>query len=199
MKKRIRLIIIAIVLVVLSGVYSVIDKNNSVYDTSIDNSEFVSWELGQGDSVIQSFVSSEDALDGVSMKMSATGNIQDITAEFKLLDDKENVLVQKEISLEELESGKFFKVDFERQNQCKGKKYTAYIEVTHCDEMSKMVVYSTQGIMDNTEFLFTEESNENTMVLRTITRRFDVETFIVTLCFVLYVVFFMRWLTKLFK
>ena len=40
------------------------------------------------------------------------------------------------------------------------------------------------------------EKAEGVMVLRTITHRFDIETFVVTAIFILYVIFFVRWLSK---
>lgn len=37
------------------------------------------------------------------------------------------------------------------------------------------------------------------MVLRTVTHRFDIETFIVTAIFIIYVLGFVGWLSKVFK
>lgn len=199
MKKRIKLVLITMLLIVLSGVYSVIDKNNSIYDTTIDNSEFIPWELTEGSELRQSFVVGEKTLDGVSMKMTASGNVQDTMIKFQLNDEAGKNLVEKEISLAELENGKFFEIEFEQLVDCLGKQYTICLEVVESNSEYQAVVYSTPDVWENTEFIFNDEKVDDTMVLRTITNRFDLETFVVTLCFVLYVVLFMRWLTKLFK
>ena len=47
--------------------------------------------------------------------------------------------------------------------------------------------------------IYAGQTIEGVGVIRSLTHRFDLETFIVTLCFAAYIILFMRWLYKLFE
>lgn len=76
MKSKIKWLIALIILVLLAGLYSVVDKKTPIYDTEIDNSEYFSVDLREGDRISQSFLAPEDTLDGVMIKMAAVGNLE---------------------------------------------------------------------------------------------------------------------------
>lgn len=57
----------------LAGVYAIIDKAVSIYDTSCDTSAFQSITLEQGKKLEQSFVCKENHMDGISLKVAADG------------------------------------------------------------------------------------------------------------------------------
>ena len=60
MKKKIGWSIFALILIAFTCLYAVVDKNHGIYDREIDSSEYISVELAEGDTLIQSFVSEED-------------------------------------------------------------------------------------------------------------------------------------------
>lgn len=60
-------------------------------------------------------------------------------------------------------------------------------------------MYAVPGASKDSLLVVKGEKADGVMVLRTVTHRFDVETFIVTALFILYVIFFIRWLSKVFK
>jgi hypothetical protein len=62
-----------------------------------------------------------------------------------------------------------------------------------------VIVYDVPGAQDDSEFSVRGEKIDGTLALRTITHRFDVETFVVTAIFAVYVILFIRWLAKVFK
>ena len=62
-----------------------------------------------------------------------------------------------------------------------------------------MLEYYTPGITEQAQLTYDGQTIEGTGVMRTLTHRFDLETYIVTLCFVIYIILFMRWLYKLFE
>ena len=74
-------------------------------------------------------------------------------------------------------------MNFDQVTGCKGKEYLFEIMAQECDEQTSMTVYRAGEIL----------------VMRTIHQGFDVETFIITVCFILYIVLFMKWLSKLFR
>ena len=60
MKSKIKVIVIGLIILCLAGVYAIIDKAVSIYDTSCDTSAFQSITLEQGKKLEQSFVCKEN-------------------------------------------------------------------------------------------------------------------------------------------
>lgn len=199
MKSKIKWLIALIILVLLAGLYSVVDKKTPIYDTEIDNSEYFSVDLREGDRISQSFLALEDTLDGVMIKMAAVGNLEGTILEYNLLESGGETVLEGETSLGELTSGRFFQIDFDQLTGCENQTYELQILVKECDENSSITLYYTGGKQQNTECMIGGTAVDGTLVLRTFTHRFDLETFVVTVCFLIYVILFMRWLSKLFK
>lgn len=191
--------IVLIILVLLAGMYSVVDKKVSVYDTEIDSSDYLSVDLQEGNEITQSFFSQEEVLDGIMVKMAAVGNIDGTILEYVLSENGEEIVAQGETSLSELKSGRFFRFYFDELSGCKNKLYEFQIKVKECGDNSSITLYYTNGRQQGTECVVEDEVLDGTVVLRTVTHRFDFETFVVTFCFLIYVVLFMKWLSKLFK
>ena len=84
MKNKIKVIIVALILVVLAAGYSIIDKNNAIYDTDVDSSDYGSLELEKRGNVNQEFVTFEERLDGLAVKLTASGNIDNIEVGYEL-------------------------------------------------------------------------------------------------------------------
>ena len=201
MKAKIKIAILVLIIIVLSGVYSVIDKKVSIYDTKCDNSKYLKISLDEGNSVSQKFLCSEEKLDGMAMKISVADESKknQIELNYKLIDVETNEIIEDEVvDLSELKSGKFFQTNFETINNCKDKEYLFVLQIKKCVENS-VTVYYTKGEAEKTSLTYNEDKVDGTMVCRTITHRFDIETFVVTLCFIAYIILFMRWLNKLFK
>lgn len=199
MKSKMKWLIVLIILVLLAGAYSVVDKKVSVYDAEIDSSDYLSVDLQEGNEITQSFFSQEEVLDGIMVKMAAVGNIDGTILEYVLSENGEEIVAQGETSLSALKSGRFFRFYFDELSGCKNKLYEFQIKVKECDDNSSITLYYTNGRQQGTECVVEDEVLDGTIVLRTVTHRFDIETFVVTFCFLIYVVLFMKWLSKLFK
>ena len=122
MKAKIKIAILVLIIIVLSGVYSVIDKKVSIYDTKCDNSKYLKISLDEGNSVSQKFLCSEEKLDGMAMKISVADESKknQIELNYKLIDVETNEIIEDEVvDLSELKSGKFFQTNFETINNCK--------------------------------------------------------------------------------
>lgn len=140
--------------------------------------------LTEDGTVKQEFKSSEDYLDGMAVKLDASGNIDKILLDYKLVEKSSGKeIAAGEVSLKDVRSGKFFSLRFDRADGCKDKAYIFQMEVKECDENSVISVYYADEIL----------------VARTICHGFDLETFIITVCFAAYIVLFMKWLSKLFN
>ncbi len=201
MKKKLKITLACVVIVILSVLYSFIDKATSVYDTDWDTSEYNSIQMYAGDSISQSFICDEEHLDGVSVKITAIGDQANVFTEYQLIEKKTgNVVAEGTTSLEELESGKFFKIMFfEQVEHCEDQEFEFMMSVLEKSGENGMTIYTTSSNNKNSFLELNGAETEDALVCRTLTHRFDFETFFVTICFVLYIVFFMKWMYKLFK
>lgn len=201
MKSKIKTIILILVILVLSGVYAVIDKPVSFYDTTCDTSKFLSIPLEEGKQISQNFQCKEKKLDGMAIKLSAD-NIEDKSQAVILYEvvDKEtgDCVAEGEENLGKLRSGKFFKIKFDTVTGTQGKSFTFNLIVKN-SAMGTVRVFYTSGADDTATLTYSGDTIDGVGVMRSLTHRFDVETYIVTLCFAAYIILFMRWLYKLFK
>lgn len=199
MKKKLGWIILAVVLLAFTCVYAIVDKNNAIYDRAVDTSKYVALGLEQGETVSQSFTSKEDKLDGINIKMSVSGQANEKKISYVLKDDAGKTVASGDASLEKIKAGKFFSLKFDELTGCKGKRYTFELTVEQCEKDTQVIVYAVPGASKDSMLVVKGEKAEGVMVLRTITHRFDIETFVVTAIFILYVIFFIKWLSKVFK
>ena len=199
MKKKLGWIILAVVLLAFTCVYAIVDKNNAIYDRAVDTSKYVALGLERGEMVSQSFTSKEDKLDGINIKMSVSGQANEKKIIYILKDENGKSVASGSTSLEKIKAGKFFTLKFDELTGCKGKEYTFELTVEQCEKDAQVIVYAVPGAVDDLPLEVKGEKAEGVMVLRTITHRFDIETFVVTAIFILYVIFFIKWLSKVFK
>ena len=103
--------------------------------------------------------------------------------------------------LHALKFDKFNVFRFDRISECKGKTYTLYVENPDGDvEKTLGVGFSYEPKTEKgTELLINGNNVDGTLIAKTVTNRFDMETFCVVLLFVLYIVFFVKFLYRLFK
>ena len=199
MKKKLGWIIFAVVLIAFTCVYAIVDKNNAIYDRAVDTSKYVALGLEQSETVSQSFTSKEDKLDGINIKMSVSGQANEKKISYVLKDDAGKTVASGDASLEKIKAGKFFSLKFDELTGCKGKRYTFELTVEQCEKDTQVIVYAVPGASKDSMLVVKGEKADGVMVLRTITHRFDIETFVVTAVFILYVILFIRWLSKVFK
>lgn len=199
MKRKIKWAVFICIVTALAGAYSVIDKNSAVYDKDVEKEEYAEVSLTEHEALTQAFVSGEDKLDGMNVKMSVSGNAEDAVVSFALVDEEGRKLAEGKQPLDRLKPGRFFTFGFDPVTDCRGKEYIFHLAVESCGEDTEIFVYNVPGTMERTGLSVGGEPVDGTLALRTINHRFDIETFIVTLCFLLYVILFMRWLARIFK
>lgn len=198
--KRLKNVIIIIIVLVLSFAYAHIEKPNNIYDKKVDNSEYLSTGVVCKGVIEQKFVCAEDTLDGVKAKVQVIGDVRDVRVKYRLIDDQLGKSVAMgEISAAEIKPGKFFEFSFDTVYNTRGKEYTIIFENMNADEGRGIGIFFQPQIQKGTELTISNNSTKGTLILKTITDRFDFETFAVLLVFVVYTVMFMRFLYRLFK
>lgn len=201
MNKKIKYGIGIIVILILCVLYSNVDKMNNVYDGAQDNSSYVTigpvTEMG---SISQSFESEEEQIDGLAFKVSYSEEMPEGTLDYELADADGRVLAEGKVPLEGIQSGRICKVPFKESVKVeKGETVTVSFGSARLSEDQEVYLYYEQIPKDRTRLKVNGETVGGCMILRTYVHRFDLETFIVTLGFVVYIVVFLRVLYKLFS
>lgn len=191
--KRVRKIVWFGVLLIAAFLYAHIHKANAIYDRQTDNTMYRVMDLSQA-SVTQEFVSTEDSMCAVRIKCQQTGEALDQKIILRLEEcDTGKTVAQSEMDYDKIRNGKFNEFSFSTINNCRGKRYRI------CMEEEPIVLYTEPVTEEGTELKINSEENEGTLILKTVTYRFDTETFFVFLFLVLYVYGFFQFLSWLFS
>ena len=198
--KKIKWVIGICLILILAFVYAHIAKANMIYDKSIDSSEYQNTGVVEG-LIEQSFVCTEDSLDGISAKCQLNGDTTGISVKMELYDNETNALVaESEVDAEKIKNGKFNEYSFNTVENTKGKSYTVTFQNMNADVVSgRGVSFSFQNnTEDGTKLVINENETQGTLILKSITDRFDVETYVVLLLMIAYIAGFLVFLNKLF-
>ncbi len=200
MKKKIISCFVICVVVVLSYFYAHIDKNSYIYNRNADTGIFYSTGiLEEGEEVTQSFIAEEDAIDGINIKVSMAGNVEKVVVKYAILDENSKKVFEGSVPAIDLENNKFNLLDVKRISDTKGREYTLVFSEENSDEQNGAAFYLEPARQGEQQLLIKGNETDGTLVLRTVCHRFDVETFVVLLGMILFVVTFMKVLYKLFK
>lgn len=193
-------ILLSVLVILVSYIYAHIDKNIYLYDRNVDTSTYYATGiLTQGEEVSQSFVSTEDNIDGINIKVSLTGNVENIILHYTLVDLITDEVYESQVYAKELENNKFNQLSVGRITEAKGKPYELVLKVENSDEQNGISFYAAHGVVENQPLVIQESQSEGTLVARIICHRFDIETFIVFIGIIVFIVVFMKVLYKSFK
>lgn len=200
MKNKIKIAILVLAVVVLSFLYAHISKNTYLYDRSSGSEDFVGTGIiKEGEEITQGFISKEELLDGINLKATVNGNVENVVLKYTLRDNETGEEVHGSVKGTEVKNNKFNAYTFDRVEQAKGRSYTLVLTETGSDENNGISFYYSPQEQTEGDLIVKGESAQGVLAARTITDRFDLETFIVLLGFVAFVVGFIKVLYKLFK
>lgn len=201
MKKRIKVVIGSVLIVAFAFCYAHIAKLNNIYDRQVDSSKYIGTGVIK-DSLEQKFVCKEETLDGISLKCQYQGEAVGTALQLELIDCNSNETVATStLKSENIKTGKFNVFKFDTVEGCKGKTYQVVVTEKNADfETSKGIglLYQPET-EDNTMLMINGNKTQGTLIMKTVTNRFDIETFCVLLLFALYICGFIKFLYKLFK
>lgn len=199
--KKVKTIIGMIIVLTAAFFYAHIAKANAIYDRDVDSSEYI----GTGvfaEKLEQEFVCREDTLDGISAKCQLQGDAAGTAVKLTLIDNASgNIAAESELKAEEIKNSKFNCFSFDTVDNCRGNSYTVRLKsVDENLEENRGIGFVYQpATMKDTKLEIGTHETEGTLIIKTITDRFDIETFCVLLIFVVYIVIFIKFLYKLFK
>lgn len=199
--KKAKIVIGVLIIIAVAFLYAHIGKVNPLYDRNVDSSEYIGTGVFEG-TVEEIFVSSEETLDGITAKLQLQGEASGTLIRMTLIDEETNVTVaQAEMAAEDIENSKFNEFSFDTVKNCRGKTYRVVFDSVKEDvENSQGIGLLYQAETEEDTALFIDgEPTEGTLVIKTVTDRFDFETFCVFLLFVIYIACFLKFLYKLFR
>lgn len=199
MKKTIKYGLVICILLFLIVIYSFVDKKYPIYDVEIPTEEYVlSEEISGGAEYSQTFVNAGESLKEVNVKCTVNDGTSVGKLKYVVYDENGVEIQNGEKEISDLKTAKFNSFSFDTIEDCEGETFTFKLwgEDT---EGSGICVYKTVLTEPGTRLEENNSETEGTLVLKTVTHKFDWETFVVVLCFFGYIVIFIRMLYKFFR
>ena len=190
--KKIKKMAAVIILILIAFIYGHIHKTHAIYDRTVENDQYIMLD-GSQSQITQEFICEEDSLDGIQVKCQ---NLQeDPEAEIRVyLQDCENggIVAKSVKKAGEIKTGKFNEFSFDTVSRCRGKAYKVF-------EKDFLALYAEKTSEEGTNLKINSEESEGTLILKTVTYRFDIETFCVFMLLVSYICVFFQFLNWLFS
>lgn len=200
MKKKVIKIVSVCVVLILAFLYAHIDKNVYLYDRNADTSIFVNTGiLQESENISQTFVAAEDTIDGINIKVSIAGDVENIVLHCAIKDDVTGELQEATVKGGQLKNNKFNQIELPQITHAKGKQYTLIIYADNCDEQNGVSFYIDPTHVNGQDLYVKGNETQGILIARTICHRFDVETFLVLLGILGFITVFLKVLYKLFK
>lgn len=200
MKKKMISCLMIVIVIVLSYFYAHIDKNSYLYDRNADTGTFCgTGVLEEDEEIRQTFMADENTIDGINIKVSISGTVDDVVLHCVLLDENMQKVSETTVAASELENNKFNKLEFSEVTETKGKQYTIVLSEENSDDQNGIGFYYEPSGSEEQNLMIKENEVDGNLVARSICNRFDVETFVVLLGIIAFVVVFMKVLYKYFK
>ena len=191
--KKIKKMAAVIILILIAFIYGHIHKTHAIYDRTVENDQYIMLD-GSQSQITQEFICEEDSLDGIQVKCQ---NLQeDPEAEIRVyLQDCENggIVAKSVKKAGEIKTGKFNEFSFDTVSRCRGKAYKVVFEKDF------LALYAEKTSEEGTNLKINSEESEPTLILKTVTYRFDIETFCVFMLLVSYICVFFQFLNWLFS
>lgn len=202
MKKiSIKAIIICVVILVCAYLYAFIDKMHPLYDTDVQTSEYISTGVLYDGTMEQTFSMTEDIIDGMYVKCQIADEADDVEIIYQLVDvQTDEIVTEGSLPGSELKNNQFSKLKFnETIENCNGKTYTFILQEKGASELKGVGFFYEMKQEKGTEMSLRGEKTDGTMIAKTMSHRFDLETFIVLMGFIAFIGIFFRILYNLFK
>lgn len=201
MKKKISTIVIVIGVLAFAYLYSHIDKNTYLYDRDTDSSELAGTGiLGEKEEILLSFTCPEDSLDGINLKATVIGSVEDVDVEYSLIDAESGDVVRTEtVRGMEINNNKFNKLKFPVLKETRGKNYILRLAESGTSDGAGISFYLSAEEREGEQLTVRGNETRGVLAVRLLTHRFDPETFIVLLGIMVFIAGFMNVLYKLFK
>ncbi len=201
MKKKLAIIVAFAAILMFSIFYGFTDKTHLIYNNDVNTATYTAiGVLGDSDVVTQRFISEEDVLDGFSIKSGVAGNHSAATVYLTVKDTETGkVLSTGSDSGANFRPRKMHKIFTDKISGVKGKELILEITEKGADPDNGIILYYQTLTDTDSSFQINGNDVNGVFVMKTITSRFDAETFIIILLSILFVWGFLWFLHRLFS
>ena len=192
--------LLSVIVLCVSYFYAHIDKNTYIYDRTADTGTYYGTGIISGsDEISQTFVAKENSIDGINLKVSMAGNVEQVIMHYTLVDRTSGESYKGSIPVTELENNKFNQLSIDTISNTKGKQFALIVSSENADAQNGFSLYAAPGSETEQHLMIRENEAEGTLVVRTISHGFNLETFIVFIGIAAFIIVFMKVLYKSFK
>ncbi len=202
MKKKLPMIIGLIAVIAFSIFYGFTDKAHKIYDNNVNTAVYTDLgQLADGQVLLQAFTSEENVLDGLLIKCNRSGDYANAVVNIEILDSKTNKVlatasdVGSNIAPRKLHLFKFDKP----LTDCKGTEFLLRITEDNSTVGNGIDLYYQPHPEMTSGFSSNGSPVAGVLVMKTVTHRFDIETFIIMFVSIMFIWGFMYFLYRLFK
>ena len=200
--KWLKKILVVLIGIILAVIYSYRTWPIAIYDTNVDATAYENvGELKNGAKVEQSFYCMHNGLNSIKITASNLGYSCDIEYSWILTEvESGQVVAEGCFKGTEVDNSKKAEFNFEKQQNSKGKEYIFTIEADNNQTEHGITVMKTKANENQQEtIVLNSVQQEAVMVLTQEIQYMNIETGVAFVGIYLYLVFFMRFLLKLFK
>ena len=191
--KKIKKMAAVIILILIAFIYGHIHKTHAIYDRTVENDQYIMLD-GSQSQITQEFICEEDSLDGIQVKCQNLQEDPEAEIQVYLQDCENGGIVAKSVKKAgKIKTGKFNEFSFDTVSRCRGKAYKVVFEKDF------LALYAEKTSEEGTNLKINSEESEGTLILKTVTYRFDIETFCVFMLLVSYICVFFQFLNWLFS
>lgn len=202
MKKSVKYIIVAAVIVGISFLYAHVGKKVPVYDKTVDSSLYGNMgELTVDLQVQQEFVCEKPVLSGISIMCATYGNTLTSTYQYQILDAETGEVARTgSFNAGQVKNGAYYTIEFEAIDGCKDKRFIFTLVSDNAEPGNALTVYNVPKSGEDADLhLNTDEFPNNTLAMRTVSDMFDIETFVSVIFCLTYLYVFIIVLYKFFS
>lgn len=200
MKKWMKYSIAIVITLFCCFFYAHVDKAHNIYGNEPDNSNFIAVQMDKNKGIVQAFNCGEEYFNGIELKIALFNEPLKGKMNYSLEDGKGKKLTSGSIEVADIKSGRIRKIKFDRKIKCnKDTTYVIKFSSDGLEEDKAIGLYYAPQEGQKNELNINGEDTEGILVMRTLTHRFDLETFIVVLGFIAYIAAFFKILYKMFS
>ena len=201
MKKKLGIVILGIGVLVFAYFYAHIDKNTYLYDRNTDSAELIGTGIpAAGEEITQSFTCAEDSIDGINLKATVIGDVGNVGLEYSILDGESGEAVRTEtVPGSEIKNNKFNILKSQTLKGTKGKNYILRLSESGSGDYAGISFYLSEREGFQGKLVVKGQEVGGDLAVRTLTHRFDLETFVVLLGILAFIAGFMNVLYRMFQ
>ncbi len=200
--KKVKNIFFAVIILLFAGIYSYGVWPVKLYDENIDSTLYENvGEMVDGSEIAQSFVCKDDGLDSIELKVSNLGQECEAVYGWTLTEsDTQKTVAEGELEASQIDNAKNSILEFSRLENSKDQEYTLSISTKEIKSEHGITFMMTErNEKEESTLVIDGTQSDRTLVLTEQVKHFNLETFIVLLGLIAYLVLFMRFLIGLFK